>query len=78
MRRYREASGKTFSGVSIQRRIDGVRKTPISVMTTVATMPIATVVWTPRETDLLSPAPISREMTTPAPIEKPRKNPTIR
>ena len=62
----------------IQPRMTGVISMPRIVMMTVATSPIATVVWTLRETARSSPAPISRAMTTPAPMEKPMKKPTIR
>ena len=68
----------TSSGVPIQRRICGVKITPITVNPTPATRPSATVVWIVRRILSQSLAPKYRATTTPAPNDTPLTKPVSR
>ena len=66
----------TSGAVPIQRRMWGVSATLMTVSAVPAARPKATAVWMASSTLSCSPAPKCREMTTPAPMEMPAKNPT--
>ena len=50
MRRYKTASGSTSSGVSINRRIAGVKHTPMTMTTNPLISPTNIQVWVASET----------------------------
>lgn len=65
------------AGVRIQLRIVGVSSTPKMVRNSPATSPKARSVWMALRSLSWFLAPKYLEMTTPAPIARPLKNPTI-
>ena len=68
----------TSAGVFIRTSIPGASRMPSTVNTAPRTTDRARAVWTPRLTRSFSRPPKAWEMTTPAPLASPVKNPTSR